>query len=106
MTLNCLEKLRKLEIGPKQNLQDDIDKLVKWAEKWQMLFNFGKCKCLHTGPGNTGMNYEMGGTILSKTVEEKYLGVTMNDNMKVSEHYRIAASKGNQVLGMIRRRKS
>ena len=42
-------------------------KLVKWSEKWQMLFNFGKCKCLHTGSGNTGMNYEMGGTILSKT---------------------------------------
>ena len=36
------------EIGDKQNLQDDIDKLVKWSEKWQMLFNFGKCKCLHT----------------------------------------------------------
>ena len=48
-----------------------------------MLFNFGKCKCLHTGPGNTAMNYEMGGTILSKTVKEKYLGVTMNANMKV-----------------------
>ena len=46
------------------------------------------------------MNYEMGGTILSKPVKEKYLGVTINDNMKVS---RIAASKGNQVLGMIRR---
>ena len=68
-----------------------------------MLFNFGKCKGLHTGPGNTGMNYEMGGTILSKTVKEKYLGVTMNANMKVSEQCRIAASKGNQVLGMIRR---
>ena len=52
------------EIGDKQNLQDDIDKLVKWSEKWQMLFNFGKCKCLHTGPGNTGMEYEMGGTVL------------------------------------------
>ena len=91
------------EIGDKQNLQDDIDKLVKWSEKWQMLFNFGKCKCLHTGSGNTGMNYEMGGTILSKTVKEKDLGVTMNANMKVSEQCRIAASKGNQVLGMIRR---
>ena len=34
------------EIGDKQKLQDDIDKLVKWSEKWQMLFNFGKCKCL------------------------------------------------------------
>ena len=91
------------EIGDKQNLQDDIDKLVKWSEKWQMLFNLGKCKCLHTGPGNTGMNYEMGGTILSKTAKEIDLGVTMNANMKVSEQCRIAASKGNQILGMIRR---
>ena len=72
------------ETGDKKNLQDDIDKLVKWSEKWQMLFNFGKCKCLHTGSGNTGMIYEMGGTILSKTVKEKVLGVTMNANMKVS----------------------
>ena len=53
--------------------------------------------------GKYGMNYEMGGTILSKTVNEKDLGVTMNANMKVSEQCRIAASKGNQVLGMIRR---
>ena len=45
----------------------------------------------------------MGGTILSKTVKEKDLGVTMNANMKVSEQCRIAASKGNQILGMIRR---
>ena len=101
MTLNCLEKLRTLDINKK--LQDDIDKLVRWSEKWQMLFKFGKCKCLHTGPGNTGMNYEMGGTILSKTVKEKDIGVTMNANMKLSEQCRNAASKGNQILGMIRR---
>ena len=43
------------------------------------------------------MYYEMGGTILSKTVKEKDLGVSMNANMKVSEQCRIAA-----VLGMIR----
>ena len=41
--------------------------------------------------------------VLSKTVKEKDLGVTMNANMKVSEQCRIAASKGNHVLGMIRR---
>ena len=85
------------EIGDKHKLQDDIDKFVK------MLLLFGKCKCLHTGPGNTGMNYEMGGTILSKTVKEKDVGVTINSNMEVSEQCRIAASKGNQVIGMIRR---
>ncbi len=91
------------EIGDKKKLPDDIDKLVRWSEKWQMLFNFGKCKCLYTGPGNTGMKYEMGGTILSKTVKEKDLWVSMNANMKVSEQCRIAASKVNQVLGLIRR---
>ena len=78
-------------------------KLVRWSEKWQMLFNFGKCKCLHTGPGNTGMNYEMGGTILNKTGKKKDSGVSTNANMKVSEQCRIAASKSNQVLGMILR---
>ena len=36
----------------KQSLQDDLDKLVKWSQKWQMLFNFGKCKCIHIGHGN------------------------------------------------------
>ena len=25
--------------GDKKNLQDDIDKLIKWSEKWQVLFN-------------------------------------------------------------------
>ena len=91
------------EIGDKHKLQYDIDNFVRWCEKWQMLFNFGKCKCLHTGPGITGMNYEMEGTILTKTVKEKYLGVTMNANMKVSEQCRIAASTGDLVLEMIRR---
>ena len=90
------------EFGDKQKLQDDIEKLVRWSEKWQMLFNFGTCKRLHTGPGNAGTNYEMGGTILSKTMKEKDLGVTMNASMKVSEQCRIAAPKGNHV-GMIRR---
>ena len=90
------------ELGDKHNLQDDIDKLVKWSEKWRMLFNFGKRKCLHIGLGYTSMNYEIVGNIISKTVKEKDLGVTTNANMKVSEQCRIAASKGNQVFGMIR----
>ena len=91
------------EIGDKKKLQDDIDKLVRWFKKWQMLFSVGKNKCLHTGPGNTVMNYEMGGTILSKTVKEKDLGVSMKTNMKVSDQCIISASEGNQVLGVTHR---
>ena len=50
-----------------------------------------------------GVIYEMGGTILCKTVKENDLGVTINANMKVSEQFIIAASTGNQIIGMIRR---
>ena len=87
----------------KQHLQNDLDRLVKWSEKWQMLFNFGKCKCLHTGHGNLNVNYKMGDTVLGTTVKEKDLGVTISADMKVLEQCGIAASKGNQILGLIRR---
>ena len=43
--------------GDNQKLQDNIDKLIKWSEEWQMLFKFEKCKCLHTGHGNTVRNF-------------------------------------------------
>ena len=89
--------------GDKQHLQNDLDRLVKWSEKWQTLFNFEKCKCLHTGHGNLNVNYKMGDTVLGTTVKEKDLGVTISADMKVSEQCGIAASKGNQILGLIRR---
>ena len=89
--------------GDKQHLQNDLDRLVKWSEKWQMLLNFGKCKCLHTGHGNLNVNYKMGASVLGTMVKEKDLGVTISADMKVSEQCGIAASKGNQILGLIRR---
>ena len=45
----------------------------------------------------------MGDTVLGTTVKEKDLGVTISADMKVSEQCGIAASKGNQILGLIRR---
>ena len=45
----------------------------------------------------------MGGTVLSTTLKEKDLGLTINADMKVSEQCGIAAAKGNQILGLIRR---
>ena len=68
-----------------------------------MLLNIWKCKCLHTGPGNLDVNYKMGDTILGTTIKEKDLGVTIAADMKVSEQCGIPASKGNQILGLIRR---
>ena len=74
--------------GDKQHLQNDLDRLVKWSEKWQ---------------GTWDVHYKMGDTVLGTTVKEKDLGITINTDMKVSEQCGIAAAKGNQILGLIRR---
>ena len=42
-------------------------------------------------------------SLLGRTTQEKDLGVTFSADMKVSEQCGIAASKGNQILGLIRR---
>ena len=80
----------------KQSLQDDLDKLVKWYEKWQMLFNVGKCKCIHIGHGNMDKEYKMRDAVIGRTTQEKDLEVTFSADMKVSEQCGIAASKRNK----------
>ena len=49
------------------------------------------------------INYNMGDTVLGTTVKENDLGVTISADMKVPEQCGIAALKGNQILGLIRR---
>ena len=43
----------------------------------------------------------MGDTVLGTTVKEKDLGVTVSADIKISKQCSIAASKGNQILGLI-----
>ena len=45
----------------------------------------------------------MGDTVLGTTVLEKDLGITISADVKISEQCVIAASKGNQILVLIRR---
>ena len=63
------------------------------------MLNFGKCNCLHTGHWNLDVNYKMVNTILGTTVKENDLSA----DMKILEQYVIAASKGNQIIGLIKR---
>ena len=86
-----------------RTLQDDLNRLDQWSAKWQMLFNQSKCKCLHIGRANEKEPYEMHNTVLLKTAKEKDLGVTISADWKLSEQCGIAARKGNQLHGMIKR---
>ena len=49
------------------------------------------------------INYNMGCTVLCTTAKEKDIGITISADMKLSEQCGVVASKGNQILGLIRR---
>ena len=80
--------------GDKQHLQNYLNKLVTWSEKWQMLLNFGKCKCLHTGHRNLDINYNLGDTVIGTTVKEKDLGVTITADVSFRAVWYYCSFKG------------
>ena len=56
-------------------LQQDLDKLISWADRWQMEFNIDKCKVVHAGRNNRNFTYEMQGQWLESSHSERNLGV-------------------------------
>ena len=91
----------------RKSLQDDINRLTKWAEDWQLQFNADKCKILHIGHNNIKSEYHMTNgtdtTTLEITTLEKDLGVHVDPQLKFSRHVEKQVNKANQILGMIRR---
>ena len=76
-----------------KHIQNDQDKIVKWSEKRQMLFSFGKCKCLHKEHGDMDVNYKMGDTVLGTAINKMDFIIIISVAMKVSEQCGIAVSK-------------
>ena len=79
--------------GDCYTLQEDINKLVNWSEKWLMRFNTEKCKVLHFGHNNKQQHYFMKDSKLSTTKEEKDLGVLITNNLKPSSQCTTAVNK-------------
>ena len=84
-------------------LQEDLDKLTEWANKWQMSFNTKKCKVMHVGRVNQGFKYIMEGQTLDTVDSEKDLGIMISSDLKSSNQCILACSKANKMLGMIKR---
>jgi len=51
----------------------DLDRLVEWADKWQMQFNVSKCKVMHVGKKNPRHPYYMSSNGLKSIEVEKDL---------------------------------
>ena len=102
-----------------KSLQEDINIVTNWSEKYQMSFNLSKCHVLHLGHRNPRAHYTMykqHNTIttrdetsyflqfhtLDDVEEEVDLGVTVDSKLKFSKHIDLKISKANKLLGLIR----
>ena len=65
------------------DLQNDIDRLDEWSDKWKLRFNVAKCKTMHIGYHNDKHIYQMGSgesrMDLNQVTSENDLGITFQD---------------------------
>jgi len=84
-------------------LQMDIDVLVQWSNKWLLHFNTDKCKVMSLGNSlhhDYSMSDHNGTHIMSRTSDEKDLGIFITDNLKPSVQCTKAAAKARFILDM------
>ena len=86
----------------REALQKDLNSVIEWANKWKMEFNVDKCKVMHLGKSNPKNNYKMAAVNLEETVEERDLGVLIDNKLNFGKHIQTIVTRANRVLGMIR----
>ena len=97
-----------LTVTPKDKgklLQEDLDKLAKWEELWCMKFHPDKCNVVQVTNRRTPIptSYNLHGHTLEAVTSAKYLGVTIQNNLKWDSHINNIADKANRTLGFLRR---
>ena len=87
------------------NLQNTLNSLTDWSDKWLLKFNSEKCCVLHLGKDNTKHDYFMKEgdqvNILTKTTCEKDLGVYVDCDLKFNVHIKNQVKKARSIAGVI-----
>ena len=88
-------------------LQKDLSSLEQWEKTWQMAFNPDKCNVIRIAPNKEKdilqTAYSLHGQTLETTSSNKYLGVSVADDLSWGKHITNIANKGNRTLGFLRR---
>ena len=87
-------------------LQEDINKLEVWSNKWLLNFHPDKCHVLTLGKFQNIMHtqrYTISGQELEHVFDEKDLGVIFDSDLSFDEHISRITQKANGIVGLIRR---
>ena len=71
-------------------IQQDLHRVLNWSYMWQMPFNTIKCAVMHLGARNDQHTYVMESQPLEVVTEEKDLGVTVCNNLKLARQCQLA----------------
>ena len=86
-----------------KQLQEDLNRIGEWSQKWQMPFNLEKCKIMHVGHRNKKAKYELLDKELEICEQERDLGVMITNDLKSSKQCIEAEKKAQKILGYIKR---
>ncbi len=87
-------------------LQQDLDKINLWADKWKMEFNVSKCFVMNITLAKKNKFttiYTIKGEALVTTSNTKYLGLTISSDLKWNLHIDIITARATKVLNFIKR---
>ena len=87
--------------GDSTSLQQDLDRLTAWEEKWKMEFHPQKCGVLPiTRSSSPQINrYQLHGHTLKTETDSKYLGITINSKLSWNNHIGNVCTKANSSIG-------
>ena len=86
-------------------LQNDLDAIILWANKWQMNLNVNKSVVLHCTRSQSPhlSDYYMDSKPLPTQEQHQYLGLTIHQSLSWSNHIHNITSKASRTLNFIRR---
>lgn len=86
-------------------LQQDLERINLWCEKWRMQLNLAKCAHMtFTRKKITQItSYSINNTVLTQVLEYKYLGVFFTPDLTWNRHVDHVAAQACRALGFLRR---